>query len=205
MTGIRTTAATVLAITGVVLSGAPRFTSVWRSPDAAYVSFAGQRLAALVITRDDSLRVAGEESLVQELSARGLQAVATYRIAPQEELQSAERARVWFEKANVAGVVVLRPVGSDTRTVYNPSVWASPTYSTLWGFYGQGWGNVYVSGSVERETVVTVETLIYSVSRNQLMWAAVSETTNPKTLQRFVDDLIKACVKELQKQGLARK
>ena len=29
-----------------------------------------------------------------------------------------------------------------------------------------------------------VETLIFSVPRNQLMWAAVSETKNPKTLQR---------------------
>jgi len=197
--------ATVLAMAGVLLGAAPRFTSVWRSPDIAQVSFAGGRLAALVITHDDSLRMAGEESLARELSERGFSAVATYRIAPKEELQSAERAKVWFEKANVAGVVVLRPISSDTRTVYLPTVWLSPTYSTLWGFYGEGWGNVYVSGSLERETVVTVETLVYSVSRNQLMWAAVSETTNPKTLPRFVDDLIKECVKELHKQGLARK
>jgi len=197
--------ATVLAMTGVLLDGAPRFTSVWSSPDIAQVSFAGQRLAAMVITHDDSLRVAGEESLAHELSARGFLAVATYRIAPKEELQSAERAKVWFEKANVAGVVVLRPVASETRTVYTPTVWLSPTYSTLWAFYGEGWGNVYVAGSLERETVVMVETMVYSVSRNQLMWAAVSEATNPKTLQRFVDDLIQESVKELQKQGLARK
>ena len=43
------------------------------------------------------------------------------------------------------------------------------------------------------------------VARNQLMWAGVSETRNPKTLQRFVADLVKESVKELQKQGLARK
>ena len=204
MNGFRITASALLAVTGVLLAGPPQFTSVWRSPDAAQVSFAGQKLAALVITPDDSLRIAGEESLVRELTTRGLQAVATYRIAPKEELQSAERAKGWFEKANVAGVVALRPVGSDTRTVYNPSLWVSPSYSTLWGYYGHGWGSVYVSGSVERERVVTVETLIYSVPRNQLLWAAVSETTNPKTLQRFVEDLVKESVKELQKQGLAR-
>ena len=33
---------------------------------------------------------------------------------------------------------------------------------------------------------------------------AVSETKNPKTLPKFVEDLVKQSVKELQKQGLAR-
>ena len=33
---------------------------------------------------------------------------------------------------------------------------------------------------------------------------AVSETTNAKSLQRFIGDLVKESVKELNKQGLAR-
>jgi hypothetical protein len=37
------------------------------------------------------------------------------------------------------------------------------------------------------------------------VWAAVSETRNPKTLQKFVGDLVKESVKELEKQGLARR
>jgi hypothetical protein len=191
-----------LAVT--VLSAAPQFTSAWRSPDAGSVSFGGKKVAALVITQDDSLRVAGEEALARELTERGLQAVATYRIAPKEELQSGDRAKGWFEKAGVEGVVAMRPVSSEKRTTYNPGVWMSPAYSTLWGYYGYGWGAVYVPGSIDRNTIVVVETTIYSVPRNQLLWAAVSETKDPKTLQRFVEDLVKESVKELQKQGLAR-
>ena len=195
-------AATLAAVT--LVSAAPKFTSVWKSPDAAQVSFAARKVAALVITQDDSLRISGEESLVRELTARGLQSVATYRIAPKEELQSAERARVWFEKANVEGVVALRPVSREKRTTYNPGTWTSPYYSSLWGYYGYGWTGVYIPGSVDRDTVVVVETLIFSVPRNQLLWAAVSETQNPATLQRFVEVLVKESVKELQRAGLAR-
>ena len=197
-----TFAAMVVAVT--LASAAPKFTSVWKSPEAGSVSFAGKKVAALVITQDDSLRVSGEEALVRELTARGLQSVATYRIAPKEELQSGDRAKVWFEKANVEGVVAMRPVSSEKRTTYNPGTWTNPYYSTFWGYYGYGWGSLYIPGSVERDTVVVVETTIYSVPRNQLVWAAVSETKNPKTLQRFVEDLVKESVKELQKQGLAR-
>jgi hypothetical protein len=193
-----TFAAAVMAIS--LISADSKFTSAWKSPDAASVSFAGKKVAALVVTDDDSLRVAGEEALVRELTARGLQAVATYRIAPKEELRSGDRAKVWFERANVEGVIAMRPVSKDKRTTYNPGVWLNPNYSTFWGYYGYGWGSVYVPGSVDYDTVVVVETTIYSVPKNQLLWAAVSETTNPKALQRFVEDLVKGSVKELHKQ-----
>jgi len=195
--------AIVMAV--VVASAAPDFKSVWRSPEAAKVSFAGKKVAALVITQDDSLRVAGEESLVTELTARGIQAVATYRMAPKEVLRSAESARDWFEKANVEGVVALRPVSSEKRINYNDSLWLSPSYNTFWGYYGYSYGSVVVIGGVDRDTVITVESLIFSVPLNKLLWAGVSETRNPKTLQKFVEDLVKESVKQLQKQGLAKK
>jgi hypothetical protein len=194
----------VMAVAVAVVSAAPKFTSVWKSPDAASVSFAGKRVAALVIAHDESLRVSGEEAIVRELTARGLASVATYRIVPKEELRNADAAKAWYEKANVEGVVAMRPVSKDKRTTYNPGTWGNPYYSSLWGYYGYGWGSVYIPGGVDHDTVVVVETTIYSVSRNQLLWAAVSETKNPKTLQRFVTELVKESVKELHEQGLAR-
>jgi hypothetical protein len=81
----------------------------------------------------------------------------------------------------------------------------SPSYNTFWGYYGYSYSTVVVIGGAARDTVVTVESLIFSVPRNQLLWAGVSETRNPKTLQKFIGDLVKQSVKELEKQGLARK
>lgn len=188
----------------VALNAAPKFTSVWKSPVAREVSFAGKKVAALVLTDDQSLRVAGEESLTRELAGRGLQSVASYRIVPKEELKDPDKAKGWYEKSGVEGVVALRPVSAEKRTSYTPGTWVNPNYGTLWGWYGYGWGSVYVPGSVQKDDVVTVETLIFSVPRNALLWAAVSETKNPKELSRFVQELVKESVKELQKQGLAK-
>ena len=200
-----TTATAVFALaTAAGLAAAVDFTSTWKSPDASSVSFAGKKVAALVISQDDPLRIAGEEALVAELSARGLQGVATYRIAPKEELQSAERAKGWFEKAGVEGVVAVRPVSAEHRQTYTPGMWVSPSYSSLWGYYGYGWSTVYIPGTSRDERVVVVESTIYSVPRNQLLWAGVSETSNPRELRRFVEDLVKESVKELHDQGLAR-
>ena len=73
---------------GTALSAAVKFTSTFKSMDAGTISFVGKKVAALVISKDDSLRVTGEDGLARELTARGMQGVATYRIAPKEELQS---------------------------------------------------------------------------------------------------------------------
>ena len=199
-----TTAVIVVALLAV-LPAAIRFTSTFKSMDAGAVSFAGRKVAALVISNDDSLRVSGEEALAKELTARGMQAVATYRLAPKEEMRRAETARPWFEKAGVEGVVAVRPVSAETEQKYTPSMWVSPNYGTLWGYYGYGWTAVFVPGSQRQQTVVVVESTVYSLPRNQLLWAAVTETTNPRDLRAFVAELAKTSVEEMQKQGLARR
>ena len=56
----------------------------------------------------------------------------------------------------------------------------------------------------EAQTTVVVETTIYSVPSNQLLWAAVTQSTNPRDLPAFVGELVKETVKEMQEQGLAR-
>jgi hypothetical protein len=200
------TGSATVAIAAMVVAAASAkisFTSTFKSVDAGTVSFAGKKIAALVISDDESLRMAGEEALVRELSARGLQAVATYRIIPKEELRQAETVKPWFERANVQGLVAIRPVSAETRTVYTPSTWVNPSYGTLWGYYGYGWGSVYVPGSADKETVVVVESTVYSVLGNQLLWAAVTETSNPRNLQKFIEELVEETVDQMQKQGLA--
>ncbi len=52
--------------------------------------------------------------------------------------------------------------------------------------------------------MVVIETLIFSVKTNALVWAGVSESTNPKNAQKLLADLVKAAAKELRKQGLAQ-
>jgi hypothetical protein len=139
------------------------------------------------------------------LSARGLQMVATYRIVPRPELETAEKARVWYEKSGVEGVVALRPTSREKVVTYTPSMWVSASYGSLWSYYDYGWGAVYVPQRTREDTHVVVETLVFSVPKNQLVWAGVSETRNPKELQQFVSDLVGVAAKEMEKQGLHRR
>ena len=202
---LRTTLALAICLTAVaVLSAEVKFASTFKSLDAGSANFLGKKVAALVISNDLGIRVPAEEAMVRELNARGMQGVATYRIVPKEEMTRAESAKPWFDKYAVEGVVVIRPVSAERRTVYTSGIWTSANYGTFWNYYGYGWGSVYIPGSAERATVVVLETTIHSVTRNQLLWAAVTESTTSRNLQAFIEELSKETVKEMQKQGLAK-
>ena len=195
----------VAAALSVSLAAKTKFSSVWQSPDAATMSFAGKKVAALVIDKDDSLRVAGEEALVRELNARGMNGVASYRMMPKELAQDPVQAKTWYDKAGVEGVVAFRVVNDDRRRTYVPATWTSTYYTSLWGYYGYGWGAVYDPGYVRDQRIVSLETLIFSVPKNTLVWAGLSETENPKDGQRVVTEVVKEAVSEMRKQGLAKK
>jgi hypothetical protein len=198
------TLAITLSLGVAAAASDPKFTSTWKAPEAAGVSFVGKKVAALVMSGDQNLRVSGEEALARVLAARGLQTVATYRMAPAEELTTPERARPWFERAAIEGVVVLRPVSRDVQVTYSPTMWVTSSYSTLWGYYDYGWTGIYTPGSKHTDTTIVVETLVYSVPKNALLWAGVSTATNPKEAQAFIKQLVDEAVKEMRKQGLVK-
>ena len=87
-----TTAAT-LFLSAVLLAG-PKFVSTWKAPEAAGTSFAGRKVAALIISDDQNLRVSGEEALVRELAGVGVPGgIASYKIVPREELKDPDKAK----------------------------------------------------------------------------------------------------------------
>ena len=100
--------------------------------------------------------------------------------------------------------MVVRPISKEKVREYTPATWTESYYSSFWNYYGYGYG-VYYSPGVDRiDTVVVVETLVFDMASNGLVWASVTETTNPKELQPFISDLARSTIKEMQKQGLAK-
>ena len=204
---MRRIAMVALAVTlgAGTLVAAEKFLSVWKAPDAGRLGFAGKKVVAVVMTGDQNLEVAAEESLTRELTTRGVSGVPAYRMIPREELQDRDKAKAWFTRSKVEGVVVMRVVSSEKETTYRPDLWVTSSYSTLWSYWGYGWTAVYVPGGTREDRIITVETLIFDVVKDKLIWAGVSEKTNPKNVQRVVGELVTEIVAEMKKDGLIPK
>jgi hypothetical protein len=189
-----------LFVSGALALASAKFTTTWGSPESRGMSFKGKKVATLVISEDLSLRMSAEEALARELSARGIDGIAAYRQIPAPELKNPDAAKRWFERDGVAGVVALRPVSQDKVKRYTADVWSTPYYSSFWGFYPYSWSTTYVIGGDATDTVIVVESLIYDVATGKLVWAGVSESTNPKSLQKLVADIVKEAAKKIEKR-----
>ena len=179
--------------------------STWRAPGAKEIDFTGRKVVAVLIVDDHELRVAAEEALARELIARGSTGVAAYRVIPKELLTDKEAAKTWFERAKVDGLVILRVVKTETEKVYSSVVWSSGYYGNAWDYWGYGWGTVTPIGKGRDQQTITVETVLYDLSKGTPIWAAATRTTDPKDVQSYIKRLAVDLVKKLEQEGLVRK
>ncbi len=213
----RTVKAGLVAVAALAAGAcaATTFNSTWKAPDAGPVNFKGKKVVAIVMTGDESVRYGAEDALAREITARGPQAIPSYSLIPKELTKDKDKAKEFLDKAGVAGAVVMRVVGKDQQLSasaggYSPAgvgYWGSPVYTSFYGggFYGYGWGGVYMPGYVTTDTIISVETLIYDLQQNKLLWAARSQTTNPEKVGPFVKELTAKVAAELKKEGLIQK
>jgi hypothetical protein len=187
---------------------ATTFNSTWKAPGAEPLNFKGKKVVALVVSKDEGVRYGAEDALAREITRQGAVGIAAYTQIPRELVQDKEKAKEFLDKAGVDGVVAMRVVGKDKQLSSSQSgvYWGGSTYATFWGggYYASGWGAVYSPGYLRTDTVVFVETLVYSLPQDKLVWAAQSQTKNPSKVGPFIQELVGKAAGELKKQGLIR-
>lgn len=182
------------------------FVATWRAPGVEPIDPEGSRVAAVVMVENPAARRAAEDRLAAEISARGGRGVPMYRMMP-GAVGAGEEAKVRevLERENIRGVVVLRPINIQREWVVTPSTYNDPFYSGYWGgYYAYGWDHPWGAGApdVHVDEVVSVETLVYSLPQNKLLWGGQSKTTNPEDVDDLVTEVASAAAKELQHDGL---
>ena len=172
---------------GAAACAATTFNSSWKAPGAEPLNFKGKKVVAMVMAQE-GVRFGAEDALAQELTKQGAVGIAAYSLIPKELTKDKDKAKEFLEKAQVAGVVAMKVVGKDQQVTSSPATYyGSPYYSSFWGgggFYAWGWGGVYDPGYVRTDTVVAVQTLVFSMAQDKLVWAGQTQTTNPERSAR---------------------
>ena len=119
---------------------------------------------------------------------------------PDEGRADAETARQRLKAAGASGAVMMRVVGKDQQINYTPGT-AMPAYYGGFGpYWGYGWGTAYSPGYLTTDTILSVETLVYSLNDDKLIWASKSDTVSPTSMNDLVNSLVDATVAEMKKQ-----
>jgi hypothetical protein len=231
----------LFVVTAVLLTiacgpGITIVTSV-RPPDAEPLNMRGEKMAAVVMMQDQSVRRPAEDTLARAITKHGARGVAMYTLLPSANPADEGAARAALEAAGIKGLVVMHPERVRKTEVTPAHSYSLPMYTGYWGgYYPYGWGTAwgapsmpigvyarpdgpvhggdmapyYTSGpatvdvpaSEEKVTVVRVEILVYSLKQNRLVWAGVTETTDPGKVDSFVMDLADVVAEQLKEVRL---
>jgi hypothetical protein len=202
----------LLALAACASDGAPKppkhiFETTYQDPDAKPMQVRGAKVVAAVMIKDPAARRRAEDTLAKEITALGGQGIPMYSIsadtAVSKEGESKTRAAV--EAVGATGLVVMRPVDVNHRSTATQTVSSNDMYGGYWGgYYGIGWADPWVDKAPDQrvDIVITVETHVFSLPQNKLVWTGTSETTNPENAEKLVHKLAVDGVKELKRLGL---
>lgn len=179
------------------------YVSTWKSPTAKPLQLKGAKVAAAVLIANETARKAAEDQLAKEITARGADGVPMYQVMPNVDPSDEAQVKAELEKNDVQGVVVMRPTQDKGGKAVDYSI---AQYSEYWGpgFYSanNAEGNWLNPDGMPYDVTVSVDTLIYSLKQNQLVWAGKSKSINPPSLDTLVKDLADDTAEELSKVSL---
>jgi hypothetical protein len=200
--GVPTAVALLLGL--VSCTASTRFTNTWKAPDAAPLSVKrGDLVVAMVISKSETSRRSGENMLAEELQKRGLRPIPSFTLIPLDQVGDREKALAAVRDSGAAAVFAMRPIAVNREQTYVPPSYMGPGPYAGWGpYYGYAWDAAYNPGYVVTNTVVRVETLVFDVRQDKLIWGGQSETTNPERLDLFMADLVKAAAAEMKRVGV---
>ena len=200
------TLALMALVSATAACGSSSFNSTWANDRAKPVDMAGKKVLAVVQVREDGRRRASEDALARELTSRGAQGIPSYTLFPSNIGVDTAAARKIAESNQIAGIVMMRLTGKEQEVSSSPTYaggyYGSPYYGSAWGAWGYGWGTPYMTESVRTDTKILVETKVYSLEQNLLVWAGTSETWNPTRSDDVIRELSAAVSKEMQRARL---
>jgi hypothetical protein len=205
--------AALIAAGAVALSacGSTSFNTTWKEPNAQPIQVeAGDKVLAMVISSNEATRRGAEAALANELTKDGIVGITANSVIPDEAVQDQNKARPYIEKSGAQYAVIMRATGRDKEVSSTPTM--APMYGPGWGgyggfyggFYGYGWGAPYAYGgsTIRTDTIVHVETLVYDLKSDKMIWAGQSSTVNPSKAESMIKELVDEAGKEMRKQGL---
>lgn len=188
----------------VIVSCSPttEIVKTWQEPTAAIQAQSAEKTLAMALVKDESSRRVIEDELVKRI---GTNAVASYTFITPEMLKeaSADKLSDKLKKDSYKYILLMRLADVEKETSY--------VHGTTTGFYG-GYGRYYgygaglytTPGYYTTDKNYFVETTVYSIEPDKLLWTGTTKTVNPAKIDKTVADIADVLSVKMRKDGFLK-
>ena len=189
------------------------FSQSYRNP--GYEDTVFKRLLVIAVASNPDSRKSFEDALASAIAGQGGTAAPSYTLLPDGEQVSEEQLYEVIQREGVDGVVLTRLLGVEQDTSYTPpKKYNKPRtryypagpgwgygYGGYYGWYGTTYAAVHEPGKLDKSSTLKLETNLYSVATNDLVWTGQSETIDPESIDAARASITGAVAAKLKSEG----
>lgn len=203
----------MLLVCSVIASCSPisKITGSWVDPASKGKLLNGKTIFIASLTSNIKVRTELENGFTELVSSKNIKTVKGndyfnpefYKKIPAEKALQTQ-----IQKSGADYILTISMINKNSETRYVPGMNRYAPFSRFgWygGFYSyyNYWSPMfYEPGYYVTDRIYFMETNLYELSGNKLIWSAQSETVNPGSIDNFVRTYPKVLVDQLLKDGL---
>jgi hypothetical protein len=194
----------VLLIAVVVMFGCSPSTQIvksWQEPAATLQVSPEVKILTIAMVKDETSRRVIEDQLVKQMKGH---AVASYTFLTPELLKEAnsEKLTEKIKEGKYNYILLMRLGDVEKETSYVPGT--TSYYGGYGRYYGYG-ANMYSSpGYYTTDKNYFIETIVYSVDPDKLLWTGTTKTVNPTSIEKTVSDIATVVIEKMRKDGFLK-
>ncbi|MEP6805991.1 MAG: hypothetical protein ABI892_15795 [Flavobacterium sp.] len=182
----------------------------WRDPKITVAQENFKKVLVVALVKDEASRRITENRIAasNEIFKTSYQ----YLNETTKSLTQEQKLKI-LQDENFDGVITLRLVSTEKETEYVPGSYTGMYYGGFdglyTGMYGYGFGNwygmyspnFYDPGYYQETTSYMVETNVFSLKENKLIWTGTTKSDYVTDLGSTVDAIMQTVVAEMRKDG----
>jgi hypothetical protein len=182
----------------------------WRDPKITVAQENFKKVLVVALVKDEASRRITENRIAasNEIFKTSYQ----YLNETTKSLTQEQKLKI-LQDENFDGVITLRLVSTEKETEYVPGTYTGMYYGGFdglyTGVYGYGFGNwygmyspnFYDPGYYQETTSYMVETNVFSLKENKLIWTGTTKSDYVTDLGSTVDAIMQTVVGEMRKDG----
>ncbi len=198
----------LLIVTLFLFTGcaANKILSSYSNPETQ--SYTLESVLIIGVAAHETKRHIYENTFAESLTKKGVKSVPSYTVSQQPIQPTRESLVKVISRSAAKTVLVTHLVGKDEKLIYTPGttyIHNGNTYgSGLYGYYPFVFNTIHSPGSYKDTTKVILETSLYDVATERLIWTARTESIDPVMTKKYYQMLIDLFLEDLQETNLLK-
>jgi hypothetical protein len=196
--------ACLIATILTVACSSTKITSSWREPNKTLTINQLNKVLVVALFNNETNRRKAEDQMAAYLNGKGVVSYNYFSDKFDRKNEAVIREKIGADGFD--GAVTMRLIDVEKEKIYMPSNQPLyPAYSRNFSaFYFRNYGYYQQQDYYRTTRIYTVETNVYSIKEDKIIWTALTKTTDPEGVNKLTDEIAEVVYKRMVKEGFIK-